>query len=44
MLTNEKEVQTKIKELIESIPLTKAEQESLDLKRKLLQIAEKNAY
>ena len=41
VLANEKEVQTKIKELMESIPLTKAEQESLDLKRKQFQIAEK---
>ena len=41
VLANEKEVQTKIKELMESIPLTKSEQESLDLKRKQLQIAEK---
>ena len=41
VLANEKEVETKIKELLESIPLTKAEQESLDLKRKQLQIAEK---
>ena len=41
VLANEKEVQTKIKELMESIPLTKSEQESIDLKRKQLQIAEK---
>ena len=41
VLANEKEVETKIKELMESIPLTKAEQESLDLKRKQLEISEK---
>ena len=41
VLANEKEVESKVKVLMESTPLTKAEQESLDLKRKQIQLAEK---
>ena len=39
--TNEKEVSEKVKSLMEAQPLTKAEQENLDLQRKKLQLAEK---
>ena len=40
VLANEKAVETKVKVLMQSTPLTKAEQESLDLKRKQIQMAE----
>ena len=40
VLDNEKGVEAKIKELLESQPISKAEQESLDIERKKLQLAE----
>ena len=39
--TNEKEVKEKVKSLLDAQPLTKAEQENIDLQRKKLQLVEK---